>query len=241
MPRLHTNLFGRNLVGYEHQVWNRFWGSGSHVGSTGVGLVVQVDFYIAGFPCKAFSRLRTSTDWLKDREAEQFWEVKRTVQQIRPKAWESNSVVFHWACFYCVCLLLIDWYYLVFGRWCCWRMCWVYTQSLMKLLQHWPKPFLDTSLNSASWTRCLPINSAIMREGAFVPWHFPTRVLEIFPSPCPRSEFGTKTSTRKYYFFLINRRFLAAPLSFGDSIDATAAALRASAEACSIPWLGAYS
>jgi site-specific DNA-cytosine methylase len=35
----------------------------------------NIDVYTAGFPCKPFSRLRNTTEWLEDKEAQQFWKV----------------------------------------------------------------------------------------------------------------------------------------------------------------------
>lgn len=41
---------------------------------------------MAGFPCKAFSRLRESTEGLQDKEAKQFHEIVASVKEIRLKA-----------------------------------------------------------------------------------------------------------------------------------------------------------
>ncbi len=41
--------------------------------------------YLAGFPCKAFSRLRESTEGLQDPEAQQFHEIVAVVKEIHPK------------------------------------------------------------------------------------------------------------------------------------------------------------
>ena len=42
--------------------------------------------YVAGFPCKAFSALRTFTDWLDDEQARQFWKVRDTIKELKPPA-----------------------------------------------------------------------------------------------------------------------------------------------------------
>lgn len=42
--------------------------------------------YAAGFPCKAFSKLRAHTLWLDDPQAKQFFEVTRTIQAVQPIA-----------------------------------------------------------------------------------------------------------------------------------------------------------
>lgn len=44
----------------------------------------QVALYTAGFPCKAFSKLRVHTDWLDDVEARQFYAVRNTIQSTQP-------------------------------------------------------------------------------------------------------------------------------------------------------------
>lgn len=44
----------------------------------------QVHVYCAGFPCKAFSALRTHSDWLNDSQAKQFWAVRDTIQELQP-------------------------------------------------------------------------------------------------------------------------------------------------------------
>lgn len=46
---------------------------------------LQVDIYIAGFPCKAFSKLREKSDGLQDKEALPFHEVTSVMKEIRPK------------------------------------------------------------------------------------------------------------------------------------------------------------
>lgn len=45
----------------------------------------QVDIYVAGFPCKAFSRLRHKTELLQDEEAKQFFAVRDTIKDLRPR------------------------------------------------------------------------------------------------------------------------------------------------------------
>lgn len=44
----------------------------------------QVMLYFAGFPCKAFSRLRHVSLLLRDPQAKQFFEVIRTVRRVKP-------------------------------------------------------------------------------------------------------------------------------------------------------------
>lgn len=87
--RLHTNLFGRDVTPYVEQVgmlWWHAWFSSFVAGRNSM----QVDIYIAGFPCKAFSRLREKTDGVEDKEALPFYEVKNTMKEVRPKAGGSS-------------------------------------------------------------------------------------------------------------------------------------------------------
>ena len=46
----------------------------------------QVMMYFAGFPCKAFSKLRHVSLLLRDPQAKQFFEVIRTVRRLKPVA-----------------------------------------------------------------------------------------------------------------------------------------------------------
>ncbi len=46
----------------------------------------QVAFYIAGFPCKAFSKLRHITAWLEDSEARQFYACVDAIKELEPIA-----------------------------------------------------------------------------------------------------------------------------------------------------------
>lgn len=46
----------------------------------------QIDIYVAGFPCRAFSKLRWKSPWLADPEARQFYAVRDTIRDVRPKA-----------------------------------------------------------------------------------------------------------------------------------------------------------
>ena len=52
-----------------------------------------MDLYVAGFPCKAFSRLRAKTKGLKDPQARQFFGVCRAIKDTAPKAtWLGDSL-----------------------------------------------------------------------------------------------------------------------------------------------------
>lgn len=44
----------------------------------------KVDLYTAGFPCKAFSRLRTFSLWLKDPEAQPFYGCVKNIKRLKP-------------------------------------------------------------------------------------------------------------------------------------------------------------
>jgi len=46
----------------------------------------QVDIYAAGFPCKAFSRMRTFSLWLQDPEARPFYGCVSNIKSLRPRA-----------------------------------------------------------------------------------------------------------------------------------------------------------
>ena len=46
----------------------------------------QVDIYVAGFPCKAFSALRAESDWLQDPQARQFYKCAETAKAVKPRA-----------------------------------------------------------------------------------------------------------------------------------------------------------
>ena len=46
----------------------------------------QVDLYVAGFPCKAFSALRAESDWLQDPQARQFYKCAETAKAVKPRA-----------------------------------------------------------------------------------------------------------------------------------------------------------
>lgn len=45
----------------------------------------KVDIYVAGFPCKAFSRLRTFSLWLSDPEARPFYGVVANIKRMKPR------------------------------------------------------------------------------------------------------------------------------------------------------------
>lgn len=47
-------------------------------------LAWQISVYVAGFPCKAFSKLRGMTGWLQDKEAMQFISCAKTIKTVRP-------------------------------------------------------------------------------------------------------------------------------------------------------------
>lgn len=46
----------------------------------------QVDIYVAGFPCKAFSRLRSFSLWLEDPQARPFYGCISNIKRLRPCA-----------------------------------------------------------------------------------------------------------------------------------------------------------
>ena len=92
--RLHTNLFDRDVTSLRRP------GGDVVVTCLSFSWIVsgrdplQVDIYVAGFPCKAFSKLREKTDGLQDKEAQPFYEVTSVMKEIRPKAGVC-SFLFH--------------------------------------------------------------------------------------------------------------------------------------------------
>ena len=78
--RLFTNLFGRDLSHLERRVLPSKLSPHTRWSAS------QVAVYIAGFPCRAFSRLRWKSDFLADPEARQFFEVLRTMRGVQPAA-----------------------------------------------------------------------------------------------------------------------------------------------------------
>lgn len=50
----------------------------------------QVDIYVAGFPCKAFSALRAESNWLADAQARQFYKCAETAEVVQPRAFRKH-------------------------------------------------------------------------------------------------------------------------------------------------------
>lgn len=46
----------------------------------------QVLAYVCGFPCKAFSALRHTSQWLKDDAAKPFYYCRDTIRSLQPPA-----------------------------------------------------------------------------------------------------------------------------------------------------------
>ena len=44
----------------------------------------KADIYVAGFPCKAFSRLRSFSLWLQDPQAKPFYACVNNIKRIKP-------------------------------------------------------------------------------------------------------------------------------------------------------------
>ncbi|CAL1166955.1 unnamed protein product [Cladocopium goreaui] len=55
--------------------------------------VDKVDIYAAGFPCKAFSRMRTFSLWLQDPEARPFYGCVSNIKSLRPRAAVMENVM----------------------------------------------------------------------------------------------------------------------------------------------------
>ncbi len=56
--------------------------------------LLEAAIYIAGFPCKAFSRLRQTSEWLSDEAAKPFYGCIENIKTIRPVATHLHSVSF---------------------------------------------------------------------------------------------------------------------------------------------------
>lgn len=88
MLRLHDDLFHRDISGLENEApvsWLFF----ADVAEQFFILDhknAQVDIYVAGFPCKAFSALRAESDWLQDPQARQFYKCAETAKAVKPRA-----------------------------------------------------------------------------------------------------------------------------------------------------------
>ena len=92
MLRLHDDLFHRDISSLENEA-TLSWVFFADVAEQFFILDhknAQVDIYVAGFPCKAFSALRAESNWLADAQARQFYKCAETAEVVQPRAFRKQ-------------------------------------------------------------------------------------------------------------------------------------------------------
>lgn len=86
--RLHDDLFCRDISYLKNKASKRKYQTNSLYQP-----LAQVSLYIAGFPCKAFSKLRAVSRWLEDKESKQFYKCAQTIHDVKPIAVWQHQVL----------------------------------------------------------------------------------------------------------------------------------------------------
>ena len=84
-PTWRERQLNHNILQIETHYFNIF----QHIPTTSL---CQVDLYVTGFPCKAFSALRFMTEWLDDEEARQFYATASTAKTVKPRVFQLKKI-----------------------------------------------------------------------------------------------------------------------------------------------------
>lgn len=180
--------------------------------------LVQAALYVAGFPCKAFSRLRTKSDWLDDAKAKPFFGCISNLRRLQPVvSWWMDIDIF----------LQTSELFLLFvchWGWCAGECSW-----------HWSCHGRSAGPHQATVAR-LPI---VCHQNQPATW----LCFKMFTHNCLtrlcwiRKYLGVAVDRNRYYFFLVRKEYLMGNL--GDIVEHTLQLLANQFANFIVPWLGA--